>query len=166
MRKTTTYILLLLLLTFFAGTSCKKAEDVYLYEVNEVTVNQPGVEKNNLKTELEFISLAYTDLFGATLSENQLYVLLNSYVSMGDKALISDIIIRNFLNDPGADIPSKQQMQQDPGSFISGAYKKFYLREPGEYERWYFINLIANDPDLTPEEIYYGFLTSDEYRFY
>ena len=37
--------------------SCQSGQDVYLYEVNEVEVSQSGVEKNNPKADLEFISL-------------------------------------------------------------------------------------------------------------
>ena len=76
------------------------------------------------------------------------------------------VFIRNFLNAPGANVPSSQAMRSDVNRFITDTYKKFYVREPGEYELWYLGNLIQNDPDMTPEMIYYAFLTSDEYRFY
>lgn len=156
------FLYLLLGFLFFA---CE-GERTYLYEVNQVTVSESDISKENLKSELEFLSLAYNDLFGTTLTENQLFSLAQAYSSLGDKNLIVDILIRNFLNAPGANVPSSQAMRSDINRFITDTYKKFYVREPGEYELWYLRSLIQNDPDMTPEMLYYAFLTSDEYRFY
>lgn len=141
-------------------------EDVYLYEVNPVEVNQPGVEKANQKSDLEFLSLAYADLFGTTISSIQLNVMVQAYESMGDKTLIADIIIRNLLSSPGANIPTDASMRNDLDGFINDTYKKFFIRLPGEYESWYLNQLITEDPDFSPEMVYYAFLTSDEYRYY
>lgn len=146
--------------------ACKDPDPVFVYEVNEVEVNQAGLNKNNLKNDLEFISLAYSDIFGTTVTEQILNQLVTAYNSIGDKTLIADYIIKNMLNAPGAQIPSAQDMRSDVGLFINDTYKKFYVREPNEYERWYFSQLIDQDPDMTPELIYYSFLTSDEYRYY
>lgn len=141
-------------------------EDIYLYEVNPVAVNQPGVEKSNQKSDLEFLSLAYADLFGTTISSIQLNTMVQAYESLGDKTLIADIIIRNLLSAPGAKIPTNAEMRADPDEFINQTYKKFFIRLPGEYERWYLNQLITEDPDFSPEMVYYAFLTSDEYRYY
>lgn len=145
--------------------SCDQ-DDLYLYEVNPVEVTQPGVEKANQKSDLEFLSLAYADLFGTTISASQLNVMVQSYESMGDKALIADIIIRNLLNAPDAQIPTDAAMRSDLEGFINDTYKKFFIRLPGEYENWYLKQLITEDSDFSPEMVYYAFLTSDEYRYY
>jgi hypothetical protein len=158
------YLLFLGLLWSLWG--CQQTEKVYLYEVDEVEVAQPGVEKNKLKSDLEFISLAYSDLFGTTLNDNQLLALVQGYNAVGDKGLIADVIIRNFLNSPGADVPTAQQMRADISAFVQQTYKRFYVREASAYELWFFENLITNDPEISPEMIYYAFLTSDEYRFF
>lgn len=154
----------LILSIFFSA--CSKTETLYLYEVNEVEVTKPGVDKKSLKSDLEFLSLAYSDLFGTTLTENQLLTLVTGYNAVGDKGLIADVIVRNFLNNSAADVPSTQEMNTDVPAFIQATYRRFYVREPGEYELWYFENLIANDSEITPEIIYYAFLTSDEYRYF
>ncbi|MEO0469409.1 MAG: hypothetical protein AAF206_07310 [Bacteroidota bacterium] len=160
------YSLILLFSILLAASACKSGDDLYLYEVDELQVNQSGVDKNNLKSELEFLSLAYSDLFGETVSDDILNSMMFAYQSLGDKALIADILIRNMLNAPEADVPSDQEMRANPDAFITAVYKKFYVREPNEYERWYFNNLIQTDPNISPETIFYAFLTSDEYRFY
>ena len=145
--------------------SCQ-ADKVYLYEVNEVEVRKAGVDKNNLKSNFEFLSLAYSDLIGETLPNNVLNEMVAAYESVGDKELVADIIIRNILNAPSANVPDESSMRADPTQFVIDTFKKFYIREPTEYELWYFENLINSDPDLTPEIVYYAFLTSDEYRYY
>ncbi|MCB0839602.1 MAG: hypothetical protein KDD99_23190 [Bacteroidetes bacterium] len=157
------YLFSLVMLVFSA---CKSTDDLYIYEVNEVEVTQPGIDKNSPKTDLEFISLAYSDLFGKTISNDDLNRMVLSYNALGDKSIIADLLIRNMLNSPQADVPSAQEMRNDIEGFITDTFKKFYVREPGEYELWYFRSLIESDPDITPELIYYAFLTSDEYRFY
>ncbi len=154
------FILLLMLM------SCNEPDKIYQYEVDNVDVTQPGIDKDNIKSELEFISLAYSDLFGTTLTNDQLLSLVVAYNSLGDKGLIADIIVRNFLNNPGADVPSVQEMEADIPGFIKDTYQRFYVREPSEYELWYLQDLIVNDEDMTPEILYYAFLTSDEYRFF
>ncbi|MEL7530993.1 MAG: hypothetical protein AAFN10_06785 [Bacteroidota bacterium] len=146
--------------------SCQGGQDVYLYEVNELEVNGTNLDKNNLKTDLEFLSLAYSDLFGTTIPENALNQMVNSYNSVGDKQLIADYIIRNMLEAPGASVPSDQEMRADIAAFVGDTYKKFFVREPSEYESWHFQQLIEQDSEISPEQIYYAFLTSDEYRYY
>lgn len=141
-------------------------EDIYVYEVNPVDVTQAGIDKVNLKSDLEFLSLAYADLFGTTIPSSTLNVMMQSYESVGDKSLIADIIIRNLLNSPTASIPTDAEMRGDIDQFINETYKKFYIRLPGEYEYWFLEKFITEDQDVSPEMVYYAFLTSDEYRYY
>ena len=156
------------LLLVWVGFSCtnQDREKVYVYEVNEVEVNQTGISKDNLKSDLEFLSLAYSDLFGRTITEDQLNAITIGYNALGDRALIADIIVRNMLNDPAAAVPTSQSMRSDLDQFIEDTYLKFYVREPGEYERWQLKQMIEGDSEITSEMIYYAFLTSDEYRYY
>ncbi|MEL6135606.1 MAG: hypothetical protein AAFR59_19780, partial [Bacteroidota bacterium] len=126
---------LILAIVGFACTN-QELEKVYVYEVNEVEVNQTGISKDNLKSDLEFLSLAYADLFGNTITEDQLNAMTIGYNALGDRTLIADIIVRNMLNDPEADVPTSQNMRADIDQFIADTYLKFYVREPGAYERW------------------------------
>ncbi|WNJ17791.1 hypothetical protein [Pontibacter sp. G13] len=160
------YSILLICLMATGFSACESTEPLYVYEVNEVSVGQAGADKENVKNELEFISLAYADLFGETLDQNRLNAMVQSYESLGDKTLIADILIRNMLNDPAADIPSNTTMRADIEGFIQALYLRLYLREPSAYEMWFLQAQIEQAPDLTPVAIYYAFLTSDEYRFY
>ncbi len=158
-------LFILFLATGIFLTSCRK-EKVYVFGVDDVTVTQPGAEKPNIKTDEEFISIAYSDLFGTNISQSELGELSLSYVSFGDKRAVIDWIILNFLNDPAADVPTDAEMRADVNLFVNNTFRKFLVRDPNEFETWWISNQIENDTDMTPEVVYYTFMTSNEYRFY
>jgi hypothetical protein len=158
-------IQLFISLLIISASSCKK-EKTFVYDVNTVNVNSETGEKINAKTTTEFISIAYSDLFGNTISQDKLFKLNIAYTSFGDKKLIEDRIIRNFLNDASVIIPSDQNMRSDIPAFITNAYKKFFNRLPDEFEKYYLVNLIQTDTDVTAVDIYYSMMTSTEYRYY
>lgn len=155
-------LLFFVLLVFF---SCKK-DTKYIYGVNDVTVNQSGVIKPNVKNTLEFISIAYSDLFGTSIGAGDLTDLSLCYLAFGDRKFIEDLIIRNYLNKPGVIIPSLAAMNADIPAFVQNTYRKFYNRDPNEFEKWQIVNYITSTSNITPELVYYSFMTSDEYRYY
>ena len=155
----------LIAILFFGVTSCKK--DVsYVYDVNNSTVSQPGVSKPNVKSTLEFISIAYSDLFGTSIGAGDLTDLSLCYLSFGDKKFVEDLIIRNFLSKSGVIIPTQATMTADVPAFVQATYRKFYNRDPNEFEKWQVVNYINSTANITPELVYYSFMTSDEYRCY
>lgn len=157
--------LLSLLLLLSLSLACKK-EKTYLYGVNDVTVKQEGAVKPSVKTTTEFISIAYADIFGTTIPANDLTQLSVLYSAFGDKKLMENMIIKNFLNAPGVAIPTKAQMNADITSFLQNTYTKFLNRTPNEFELYGTKVLVQADTSITPELIYYGMLTSNEYRHY
>ncbi len=155
----------LLCTVLLLGNGCKK-EIIYTYDVDDVTVEQPGTVKPNVKSDLEVLSIAYADLFGGSIPADKLEAMALSYQSFGDKRLVMDMVILNFLNDPAVIIPSDATMRSDIDAFVNASYRKFFVREPSAFERWYVGDLIRNDATLTPDLVYYAFMTSAEYRFY
>ncbi|HNP47765.1 MAG TPA: hypothetical protein PKK99_06460 [Bacteroidia bacterium] len=152
-----------LLFTFlFACTKDKK----YEYEVDPVNISGNGGDKNTQKTTSEFISIAYADVFGVQIPQSRLVNLSIAYSSFGDEKVIEDRIIRNFLNDSTAIVPDSLVVNGDTSAFISKAYKKFYNREPSEFEVYTWKSTIRQDASITPLIVYYTLMTSDEYRFY
>lgn len=145
--------------------SCKK-ETVYVYQVDDIDVSQPGVEKPNVKTNTQYISIAYTDVFGSTVSQSLLSDLELAYLSFADKTVIEDLIIRNFLNQSGSSLPSESEMLEDVESFVRLAYNRVYNRQPNEYELYYHSKQINESQVVSPELFYYALLTSNEYRQY
>lgn len=154
-----------ILLSLALLSGCEKEPNV-IYGVTDVAVGRDGANKQFVKSQTEFISIAYSDLFGATISQQELLALGSAYAGFGDLKLIEDLIIRSFLNRPGLEIPSNAQMRGNVNGFVSAAYQKFYNRSPNEFELWYMTNLIESDLGLTPEMFYYGLMTSNEYRYY
>ena len=57
-------------------------------------------------------------------------------------------------------------MSADVSAFVSATYRKFYNRDPNEFEKWQIVNYINTSSNVTPELVYYSFMTSDEYRYY
>jgi hypothetical protein len=160
MKRSIIYILFLLTII-----SCKK-ETSFLYEVEPVSVSQGGSGKNIVKSTTEFISIAYADIFGSNISSSYLQTLNIVYTAFGDKKLIEDRIIRSFLNSPGTSIPATVHVNGDTALFVVNAYKKLYNREPNEFEKYYSVQLIRNEPALSSRVFYYALMTSDEYRYY
>lgn len=153
----------LLMLVFVAITGCRKDT---VFEVNPVTVSQNGGVKSNAKSTLEFISIAYSDLFGTSISQTKLVELNQVYSAFGDKKIIEDRIVRNFLNTSGVQVPVLPSVNGDTAAFIAKTYEKFYNREPNAFESYYLKEQIRFNAVLKPVVIYYAFMTSDEYRYY
>jgi len=155
-------ITILFLLVFL---SCRE-ETSFLYDVEPVTITGEGNGKHNLKSTTEFISIAYADIFGQGIASSTLQSLNVVYNAFGDKKLIEDRIIRGFLNDPAAIIPASVSVNNDTLLFISNTFKKFYNRQPNEFEKYYTLQLIKTEPFMSARVIYYALMTSDEYRYY
>lgn len=158
------YIFLIIAVVFSA---CRKKEvkENYVYNVKDVTVKKDGADKLSQKTTTEFISIAYSDAFGTTITSNKLINLSKAYDAFGDKKLMEDLIIRNFLSASGVQIPALSEMNADLDTFIKNAYNKLLVRDPNEFEL-YSVKKIIQDNAMTPELVYYAILTSNEYRYY
>lgn len=159
--------MLLIASVLLLTVSCtKEIEKQQQYELEDVTIRQFQSNKSIAKTDLEFLSVAYSDIFGKTIPADELRVLSETYNSSGDKNAIINLIIRNFVNRQGAQVPTLFDMKDNPTKFISDTYKKFYVRQPTALELKYWLDAIAQQETLTPQVIYYSFLVSNEYRFY
>ena len=146
--------------------SCKKEKNV-IYKLNDVTIEQNSANKDHLKSTTEFISIAYSDIFGTIISTNKLADLTTIYKAFGDKKLIEQMVIKNFLNEPTNLIPVIDTTSVTTiKDFVTDAYKKLYNRNPDEYELWFVTDMITKDDNLTAELVYYSLMTSNEYRYY
>jgi hypothetical protein len=157
------YIALLLLVWVWG---CKETSKEYIYELKDVNIKQDQANKKFSKSDIEYISVVYSDLFNKTISTDEINKLLRLYTASGDKQTIMDMVIRTFLNRPDVVVPSSVDMRADVNRFVEECYKKFYLREPTAYERHYFTEMINKNQQITPAMVYYSFLTSKEYKFY
>ena len=158
------FIVTIILSAFFA--SCKKDVQT-IYQVQNKVLYQNSSQKTNLKTTNQFISIAYNDLYNASISSVQLTNLNTCLEALGDQATMEDIIIKNLLNNGGVSIPDSASMMADLPKFINETYIRFYNRQPTAQEQWKMQSLIQQPgANLNPQMIYYSMLTSNEYRYY
>lgn len=163
--KTKIYLILYLFLAITFG-SCKKEKVEYQYGVNNETLVPSNVNKTRLKTNDQYISILYANLFQKALSSNNLFTISQCFDSVGDQILARQVLIANLLKRPGVIIPSKTEMTNDIDKFITDTYIRFYVRKPTESEKEFLKQSISTDPNMTPELVYMAFALSDEYMYY
>lgn len=154
-----------LLLLLVIATSCQK-ETEYIYQVNDVNTLPQDVVKTTPKTNEQYISILYANLFQKALSADKLMEVVDLVESVGDKESVYEIIISSFMNDPSKIIPTNQEMRADPDAFIDETYARFLVRRPSEAEKTWFRNYIESNANITPEHVFISFALSNEYRFY
>lgn len=154
--------------------SCKKeiiqqvVYDNIIYQVDTVAIYENALEKDRLKTPLQFISSVYSNLYFSSIPSNILDNLVLYRQSIGDKGLVNEMIINAMLEDPLVliNIPDDVAMRSDVSEFITTTYLRFYLRYPTEYEAYGLRELIESDTEMSAVDVYRAFLLSNEYQFY
>lgn len=146
-------------------SACNK-EKRFIYQVQEQELYQNSSEKKNLKTTTQFISIAYNDLFGTNITNQELNQFDVSLQSFGDKSILQDMIVKSLLERTSSQIPTNANMRADIPAFVEHAYLRFYNRKPNEFEAWKVKDLIEKNADITPKMIYYSLMTGDEYQYY
>lgn len=147
------------------ATACKK-ETTVKYGVNEQVVYEDKSYKTKRKSDAEYISILYTNLYQIPISPNQLYKTQNVIYSIGDRNVANEMILSNYFNTGTLKIPKDAEMRADIEGFIITAYKRFFLRFPSEGEKTYFVNYITSNTNVTVEMVYTAFSVSDEYQYY
>ena len=143
--------------------SCKKDLS---YGVDAINTMPPNANKTKLKTNAQYISILYTNLFQKALSANEMIEITHCIEGFGDKETIHEVIVSNFMNKPDVIVPSDSIMRADVGNFLKEAYIRFYVRGITEAEKEYLTNIIEVNPTFTTEMLYTAFALSDEYQYY
>ena len=155
-------------------TACKKevetikevTVDNIIYDLGNTVVYQSSSEKTKQKTDQQYLSVLYADIFQTAIPQDDLSQVSDIRLAFGDKQAADELIINSWINAPDAVIPTNTQMRNDLENFIRDTYIRFYLREPTPYESIFLKHQIENDTNLTPEMIYTSFATSNEYKYY
>jgi hypothetical protein len=145
--------------------ACKKEKQVSFGVVKDA-VYEDKARKNKSKSDAEYISILYTNLYQVPISPTQLYKTQNILYSIGDRNVASELVLSNYFNTGGLKIPSNTSMRSNIDSFVQNSYKRFFLRYPSEGERTFFRNYITMNPNVTVEMVYTAFSVSDEYQYY
>jgi hypothetical protein len=147
--------------------SCKK--NSAQYEVVETNSYGDNLNKDKSKSNIEFHSILSTNLFQKPSSVNELSRIDRVIQSCGDKTLINEVIISNYMNSAKVRLPSRRMMTDSTERFVEETYTRFFIRKPTEAEKTWFINFInsnKSNPNFRPELVYTAFAASDEYMFY
>ena len=151
-------------MVFFLMGSC--TQDIYeIYEINDIEVLPVNAYKNKAKTDAQYVSILYTNFFQVPIGPNNLLQALEAIRSIGDKQIAYDMLVSKYLNQSTV-IPSKEEMDADPESFVRGTYTRFYTRQPTEAELAWMLNFLQSNPDMTPDLFYFAFATSNEHYYY
>ena len=116
-------------------SSCEKDK---IYDVNEEVVLAPNAGKTKLKSDQQYIAILYANLFQTALSSDNLYEASECVQSIGDKDLVHEVLISNYMNREEVILPTNQEMRADVDEFITNTYHRFLVRNPSEAERQYF----------------------------
>ena len=161
--KTIGWVILILLLV--TAQSCKQ-DDYVVFEIEEQTILPVNAEKDKDKTNVQYISILYTNLFRKAMSPNDMLDALNAIEFIGDKQVAFDILVSKYMNSNEVVIPSDEEMREDPEKFIRDTYKRFFVRQPTQAELTWMKNYINSRQDVTAELIYFAFATSNEHFHY
>ncbi len=148
---------------------CKKEKLITNYEVVETPSFGDNLNKDKDKTNIEFHSILTTNLFQKPSSINELTRTDRVIQSCGDKTLINEVIISNYMNTSFVKLPTRKFMLDSTEKFVTDTYIRFFIRRPTEAEKTWFINFINSskaNPNFRPELVYSSFSASDEYMFY
>lgn len=165
-----TRIFKIFILTIFSLLllQCKKDKNTR-YEIVETASYGDNLNKDKDKTNIEFHSILSTNLFQKPSSINELTRTDRVIQSCGDKTLINEVIISNYMNSNQVILPSRKRMVDSTERFVEETYIRFFIRRPTEAEKTWFINFInanKSNPSFRPELVYTAFSASDEYMFY
>ena len=157
------YLAITLIACSIVFSGCKKDK---LYEVNEETILPPNANKTKLKSDQQYIAILYANLFQTALSSDDLFEASQCVQSIGDKDLVHEVLISNYMNQSDVILPTNEEMRADVDVFLTETYNRFLVRNPTEAERQYFKNYINTHPNVRPELVYFSFALSNEYQYY
>ncbi|SVC69561.1 uncharacterized protein METZ01_LOCUS322415 [marine metagenome] len=156
------YILLVVSISVIS-ISCKKDLS---YGVEAINALPPNAQKTKLKTNEQFISILYANLFQKALGASEMIEIKHCIEAFGDKETIHEVIVSNLMNRPDVIIPSDSLMRADIDGFLNETYERFYVRDITEAEKEYLTRFIETNPIFSAEMLYMAFALSDEYQYY
>ena len=100
----------LLLLPLLAA--CTEKETLR-YGLQDQVVYEDKTQKTKRKSESEYISILYTNLYQQPITPNQLYKTQQVVQSIGDRTLAWEMLLSNYFNKPGIQMPDETFMRAE-----------------------------------------------------
>ena len=156
---------------------CKKPDETsdVLYELEQISALPPSAGKIKLKTEEQYVAVLYANLFQKAISVNELRQITDAIYSVGDKQLAYEMVVSNFMNREGIELPNDSVIhfgtEAEIDKFLNDTYERFYVRPISEAEKLWFKNYFKNSDEEIPqkvklEHVYMAFALSNEYQYY
>lgn len=142
------------------------AEPEVTYGLEPLELNAAAAVKDRAKSIDQWIAILHADLFGEALGSAELFEIKQAFFSVGDQEIAREVLVSNFMQDPGVQLPNAEIITQDPEGFINDTYVRFLVRYPTEAERTWMRNFLASHPTMNPELVYTSFALSEEYLHY
>ena len=142
------------------------AEPDVTYGLLPLELNASAAEKDRVKSIDQWITILHADLFGEALGSAELFEVKQAFASVGDQEIARAVLVSNFMQDDGVQLPDPGVITQNPDGFIDDTYVRFLVRYPTEAERTWMRNFLASTPTVTPELVYTSFALSEEYLHY
>jgi hypothetical protein len=158
-------VLLGLAAALMLASGCRPEPEV-TFDLLPLEVGADGAEKDRLKTNDQWISILYANLFQETLPAGELFEIKQCLASIGDQEIGRAVVLANMMASEDVLLPSEQEMNADLDAFIHATYVRFLVRYPTEAETTWLANFVENNPAMTPELVYTSFALSDEYLYY
>jgi len=147
------------------ASGCRPDPEVtYGLQPFEITAN--GADKDRLKTDDQWISILYANLFQETLPAGDLFEIKQCLASIGDQEIARAVVLANMMASEDVLLPSVEEMNSDLDGFILATYVRFLVRYPSEAETTWLANFIENNPAMRPELVFTSFALSEEYLYY
>ena len=150
--------------TYFNG------KDKINWEV-EYTKNWVKTYPNEYASVLHLYDSIYKKYAPASVStENPNRTFLLSYVNKVQvRAPMVMAILQEEPIEKNSDLSIEsllKKLKTDPDTFVQQMYENMLMRSPTTDEKEKLLNIIKENPDITPEIIYYSLMTSTEYQYY
>lgn len=131
-------------------------------EPNRNSTSDIPVKQKFYKTDLQFISIAYTDVEGKAIPPEELSKLKELFLSQGDQTLNRLELVRYLIQQHQGAFAGENLRTKDPGAFIDFCFKKFYARYPNEQEKKELLKQFRHSA-VAIEKWYFAFMSSKEY---
>ena len=173
---------LLLALVVAGGVALGACETTYEFESTTVGEGDGTTREARSKTSSQFVRGVYADLlaraparynpvlvFGAgadqraTIPRDEERDLVNLLDGVGDPGPLRSLIVRGLLEDPAAQVPSKEAVA-DPAAYVRDRFRRYLGREPNPYELAAFVDAWRTDPAVGPRAVIRALLDSREYQ--
>jgi hypothetical protein len=92
-------------------SACTKEKNV-TFGVNDKVVYEDKALKTKRKSDAEYISILYTNLYQVPISPTQLYKTQNVIYSIGDRNVANEMVLSNYFNTSTLKIPKDSEMWQ------------------------------------------------------